>query len=113
MTELSQASSFKIILRKIPSVGLRIFIVFSDFCLCFQIAYVKLHSFIPSFYPFAGYTHRMRLIPFAWRYFVHDEQMDQKDALDIVQSYQKTLTEGESENPGKIMYIGRKHVFFR
>ncbi|XP_028395364.1 unconventional myosin-IXb-like [Dendronephthya gigantea] len=60
----------------------------------------------------SGYTHRMRHIPFAQRYFVHDKQMDEKDALEIAQSYQMMLTDAGKENSGKIMHIGRKHVFF-
>jgi hypothetical protein len=57
----------------------------------------------------------MRFIPFAQRYFVRDDQLSQTDALEIAQSYQKLLSESKSkrENPGKILYIGRKHVFLR
>ncbi len=72
-----------------------------------------LHDLYLLFHLYAGYTHRMRLIPFAQRYFVHDDQLSQADALEIAQSYQKLLSENKRENPGKILYVGRKHVFLR
>ena len=53
----------------------------------------------------------MRLIPFAQRYFVHDDQLSQTDALEIAQSYQKLLNDSKQENPNRILFIGRKHVF--
>ena len=62
---------------------------------------------------YAGYTHRMRAIPFAQRYFVHDEELSQTDALEIALSYQKFLSESNRESPRRTFYVGRKHVFFR
>lgn len=79
--------------------------------------YVRCVSSVGSvallFHLHAGYTHRMRLIPFAQRYFVQDDELSLNEAQEIAQSYQKMLNEGKREIPGKILYIGRKHVFFR
>lgn len=56
----------------------------------------------------------MRLIPFAQRYFVHDDLLSQNDALEIAQSYQKLLAVKKTkEKSGKLVHIGRKHVFFK
>ena len=61
-----------------------------------------------------GYTYRMRVLPFAQRYFAfNDGQLTQDEALDIVRSYQKMVIEERKKNPNNILYLGRKHVFFR